>query len=254
VDDRDLSNSEASGSICEFLWRCFREIGNRQQLEKPEIQKLPIYRVFFDEMASVYTKLAGLDKDSGKLMEDANRETFFNSRKHRIQFFYGAQSESVENVGLKNLGKARDEMWHLYPGQSAIDRAMKCDRPQLAGYLLELQQQGKAIALLERAEVEFHVLDLPSVEVLVSDSVQVEDQSVPSGGVPEMEPEEMDGQIAIEYMVEWVRSYSGHGQALTKAAIRSKFMELTGRSLSDDNLLGLISYMNAAVGRKLNVA
>jgi hypothetical protein len=173
-DDRDLSHhlskGKLAGSMLDFLWACRRESMNRQLEEGRD--RTP-WRCFFDEAS--YTYLSGFNDpmSNGKLEKEAqlfisgvNKDAFMNFRGQGVQMFFGAQSKSVESIGLKNFAAARDEAWFLFPGIAAITEAKSLGKHQLAQWMQRRVEAGYGVALLNKQDAIFEVINLPDMATL----------------------------------------------------------------------------------------
>jgi hypothetical protein len=173
-DERDLSHhlskGKLSGSMLEMLWACRRESMNRQL--DPSRDRTP-WRVFFDEASYTYTSGFNDPMSNGKLERETqtfisgiNKDAFQNFRGQGISVFFGAQSKTVESVGLKGFAAARDEAWFLFPGIAAITEARSLGKHQLANWMQRRIDAGYGVALLNKQDSIFEVINLPSIEVL----------------------------------------------------------------------------------------
>jgi hypothetical protein len=179
ADYRDLSfqlhkakkDGKAIGSMLDFLWGCRRESMNRMQ---GTTENKNHWRCFFDEASYTYTSGYNNPQDARGQAEKAtqtfisgiNKDAFQNFRGQKIQYFLGAQVETVESIGLSGFNGAKKEAWFLFPGMKAIAAAEKHGKPQLAQWLKRRVKSGFGVALLIKEGVFFEVLDLPSIAEL----------------------------------------------------------------------------------------
>jgi hypothetical protein len=173
-DERDLSHhlsrGKLAGSMLEMLWACRRESMNRQL--DPSRDRTP-WRVFFDEASYTYTSGFNDPMSNGKLEKETqtfisgiNKDAFQNFRGQLVQIFFGAQSKTVDSIGLKGFAAARDEAWFLFPGIAAITEARSLGKHQLANWMQRRIDAGFGVALLNKQDAIFEVINLPSIEVL----------------------------------------------------------------------------------------
>ena len=175
-DEADLSwhlhqakNSKMRGSMLRFLWAARRESMNRQIGETEMSQS---WRCFYDEASYTYNSGFNDPMDSSGKAEKAaqtfvkgvSKDAFQNFRGQRVQFYLGAQNESVDSVGLNGFSANIKDAWHLYPGLSAIEAAQKNGKLQLAQWFRRQVADGQGIALLEKNGLDFHMIgDLPTI-------------------------------------------------------------------------------------------
>lgn len=174
-EDRDLEfhrnrDTKLSGSMLNFLWACRRESMNRQL--DPKRDRTP-WRCFFDEASYTYTSGFNDPMSDGKLEKQAqqfisgvNKDAFQNYRGQAIQTFFGAQVKTVDSIGLKGFAAARDEAWWLFPGLAAITEARSLGKFQLANWMQRRVEQGYGVALLNKQDSIFEVINLPDIATL----------------------------------------------------------------------------------------
>jgi hypothetical protein len=179
ADHRDLSfqlhkakkQGKQIGSMLDFLWGCRRESMNRMQ---GTTENKVFWRCFFDEASYTYTSGYNDPQDAKGAAEKAtqtfisgiNKDAFQNFRGQKVQYFLGAQVETVDSIGLNGFNGAKKEAWFLFPGMKAIAAAEKHGKNQLAQWLKRRVKAGLGVALLIKEGVFFEVLDLPPIAEL----------------------------------------------------------------------------------------
>lgn len=229
------------GSMLKFLWCARRESMNRQLGRTENKAK---WRLFYDEAA--YTYSAGFtnpqdaegkeEARSKKFVAGVLRDGFMNFRGQKEQLYIGCQVDSVETVGLKDMSKARDDAWGLYPGLEAIAAAERCKKFQLAEYLRDRVKAGYGIALLIKQDSIFEVIDLPTIKEL--DRYSEGDTTVPTQAhqpapVEPIEPTE-PGDI-YQQLKQWQKQ----NPDAPDDRLAAEFKRLSGRSLNASGLEAL---------------
>ena len=199
-------SSNKSGSALDFIHAANQTAVNRTAYGTKKGRSA--WRVFYDEAAVTYR--AGFSRvvvDGVSLGSRGRQDcqefiaanlipAIFNWRGAGVQLFIGCQSETIESIGLKGCSEARDEAWHLYPGQKAIEIAKKHKQSKLAAFLQRAIDDNYAIAILEKEGQQFKIIRMPKLAELSRFDPIIEDDEV-SGEAVEVIPEPIQQAIEI---------------------------------------------------------
>lgn len=247
-DEADLSwhlhqvkrEGKQRGSMLRFLWASRRESMNRQ-LGATEMSQP--WRCFYDEASYTYNSgfnnpmdaTGKAEKAAQTFVKGVSKDAFQNFRGQMVQFFFGAQNESVDSVGLNGFSANIKDAWHLYPGLSAIEAAKKNGKVQLAQWLTrKVEDEGQGIALLEKNGMEFLVFDdLPSIAELK----RLTDPREPNFEWPLLQGasvQRMSAEVEVESDAWGEPEPMSEGDLLD---ILRRWRQQTGKNPSDEELL-----------------